>query len=222
MGLVVLALAFVPEGGHPALTTRAHQRRWRGRRACRDFAGAVARGDFRAADLVAAHVLEYRDRRDQAARAGRSRARDLELEVVEWDERKVFALSIDDVRRQFVDPGSLAFWFPGMERLAHDGRVDIVLGAPEPVRLRLVTETWTPELDGMTFTAGCPDFQIDGYLTFRTLIASAAAEGGMRTAVEVWVHMEATGSVGGRRALARARGVVHDGLGRMAAELNPL
>ncbi len=142
--------------------------------------------------------------------------------MIEWDERKLFAVSMDDVRRQFLDPEAIAFWFPGLERVAHDGRVDLVLGPTEPIRLALVSEVWTPDLDGLSFTAACAGFQITGYLTLRTVIARAAPSGEMQAALEVWVHMETTDSPEGRRALARTHGVVHDGLGRMAAELNPV
>jgi hypothetical protein len=217
-GFVMVVLTFVPATGGVSVVGpgRARSGKLR-RRACRAFADAVASGDLEGADVLVARALG-----PAGSEPTPSGVRDPLLDVVEWDERKLFAVGMDDVRRQFQDPAASSFWFMGIERVAHDGRVDLVLGPWDPIRLTLVSEVWSPEGDGLSFTAACAGFQISGYLTFRTVLARAMPTGEMESALEVWVHMETTDSPDGRRALARARGVVHDGLGRMAAELNPL
>jgi hypothetical protein len=142
--------------------------------------------------------------------------------VLGWDERKVFALPLDEVRRQFLDPAASSFWFPDFLRVSHGGRVDLLLGPRDPIRLTLVSETWSDDLNDASFTAACPAFELSGYLTLRAVIAGTSPSGEMRGAVEVWIHMETTESPQGRIALARAQTATRDGLGRMAAELNPL
>jgi hypothetical protein len=187
-------------------------------RACADFADAVALGDFDGADEAVVLVLAGNEpggaQGSRRWRRGRGR-------VIEWDERKRFALPLEKVRHQFVEPAATGFWFPEMERAPEGGGIDVLLGPGEsnPVRL---SESWTPELDGCSFTGEVASFRVSGSLAFRTVIVSAREAGDAVAATEARVHVEATDSAEARQALARARTIVRDGLGRMAAELNPI
>ena len=215
---LVLVLALVPAPGDPAggvVSTVAPRAKVR-RRACRAFADAVARGDLEEADAMAARALEP---------AGHGPARQPDPAAPDVIESgRAEAVRRLDGRRAPPVPGSGGdrLLVPGLERVAHDGRVDLVLGPTEPIRLALVSEVWTPDLDGLSFTAACAGFQISGYLTLRTVIARSAPPGGHADGARGLGRHGDHRFPGGRRALARTHGVVHDGLGRMAAELNPV
>ncbi|MGZ5129479.1 MAG: hypothetical protein ACXWDR_08045 [Actinomycetota bacterium] len=187
-------------------------------RACADFADAVALWDFDGADEIAALVFAGSEgggvRGSCHERRGRER-------VIEWDERTRFALPLEEVRRQFIEPAATGFWFPDMERVPRGGGIDLLLGPGEPIRVRLF-EAWTPELDSCSFTGESSAFRVSGCLDLRTVIVSAREADDVATATEAWVHVEAPASEEARQALARARTIVREGLGRMAAELNPI
>lgn len=187
-------------------------------RVCADFADAVALGDFDGAEAIAVLAFAGSEARGvQGSRGGRpGRTR-----VIEWDERKRFALPLEEVRRQFVEPMAIGFWFPDMERAPDGGGIEVLLGPGEPNRVSL-SETWTPELDGCSFTGEGSSFRVYGRLDFRTVIVSVREPGDVDTATEARVHVETCDSEEARQALAPARTIVRDGLGRMAAELNPI
>jgi hypothetical protein len=184
-------------------------------RACVDFADAVALGDLDGAETIAALVFAGREAR--GSRRGRCGRR----QVIEWDERKRFALPLEKVRLQFIEPAATGFWFPEMERAPEGGRIDVLLGPGESNRVRL-SESWTPELDGCSFTGEAASFRVSGRLELRTVNVGAGARepDDTTTATEARVHVEAPDSDRTRQALARARTIVRDGLGRMAAELD--
>ena len=98
--------------------------------------------------------------------------------------------------------------------------MEVVLGREEPIHLAVVSEAWTPDLDGVVFEASCGAFSMSGSLSVRTVVAGTEASG-LKTAVEVLVHAETIDVPEARRALARAQLITHDGLARMAARLNP-
>ncbi|MGH2591153.1 MAG: hypothetical protein ACRDGW_10205, partial [Actinomycetota bacterium] len=113
-----------------------------------------------------------------------------------------------------------ATWFPDVRRVARGDVVEIVLGREEPIRLTVLSEDWTPDLDGMMFEASSGAFLISGSLSLRTMVAGTELSA-LRTAVEVVIRMEAVDLPEARRALARAQMITHDGLARMAASWNP-
>jgi hypothetical protein len=142
-------------------------------RACADFADAVALEDFHRADEIAALVLPG----SEAGGVGGSRdGRPDRGPVIEWDERKRFALPLPEVRRQFVEPAAAGHWFPEMERVPGGDGVDLLLGPGEPIRVRL-SETWTPELDGCSFTGEGSAFGVSGHLDLRTVMVGPQAGG---------------------------------------------
>ncbi len=208
--LLAVTLSLAADGPSRIAGPRRTGGRGRTNRACRHFAEAVARGDLEAADRAASLALG-------APRAGRHRDRD--RAVIGWDERKLFVVPVEEIRRQFTDPAANEFWFPDVHRRPHGGHIDVFLGTSDPIRLTLESETWTPQ--DLSFTATHGDVRIAGHLSLRTVVTGATPEE-IRAGVEVWIHMETTDTADGRRVLARALNATRDGLGRMAAELNPL
>jgi hypothetical protein len=97
--------------------------------------------------------------------------------------------------------------------------VEIVLGREEPIHLTVVSEVWTPDLDGMMFEASSGAFSIIGSLSLRTIVTEIE-HSALRTTVEVVIHIEGIDVPEARRALSRAQTITHDGLAQMAARLN--
>jgi hypothetical protein len=186
-------------------------------RACADFADAVALGDFDGADETTGLVFAGSEaggaRGSRHGRRGRGR-------VIEWDERKRFARPLGEVRPQSVDRTATGFWFPDMKRVPGGGGIDVLLGPGDLIRVRSV-ETWTPELDGCSFTGGGSAFRVSGCLDLRTVIVGAREAGDVRTATEA-CPCGGPDSEEACEVLARARTIIRDGLGRMAAELSPI
>jgi hypothetical protein len=179
-------------------TSRGHESR-HVLRTSRRFADLVAMGDFEAAD---------------AAIGEASRPR-----VIEWDERAILDLSLDEARRGLTETTPAATWFPDVRRMARGDIVEIVLGREEPIHLTVASEVWTPDLDGMMFEASSGAFSIIGSLSLRTIVTEIE-HSALRTTVEVVIHMEAIDVPEARRALSRAQTITHDGLAQMAARLN--
>jgi len=157
-------------------------------------------GDFEAADAV-------------IGEASRSR-------VIEWDERVILNLPLDEARRELTETAPAATWFPDVRRMTRGDVVEIVLVGQEPIHLMVVSEVWTSELDGMMFEASSGAFSIMGSLSLRRMVAGIE-DSALRTTVEVVIHMEAIDVPEARRALSRAQTITHDGLAQMAARLNP-
>ncbi|SRR6266545_1469426 len=180
-------------------TSRGHESR-HVLRTSRRFADLVAMGDFEAADAV-------------IGEASRSR-------VIEWDERVILNLPLDEARRELTETAPAATWFPDVRRMTRGDVVEIVLVGQEPIHLMVVSEVWTSELDGMMFEASSGAFSIMGSLSLRRMVAGIE-DSALRTTVEVVIHMEAIDVPEARRALSRAQTITHDGLAQMAARLNP-
>lgn len=187
---------------------------WEGRTRRRREPRHVLRTSRRFADLVAVGDLEAADAAASEAFCEASRPR------IGWDERTILDLSLDKARRELTETALAATWFPDVRRVARGDVVEIVLGREEPIRLTVLSEDWTPGLDGMMFEASSGAFLISGSLSLRTMMAGTELSA-LRTAVEVVIHMEAVDLPEARRALARAQMITHDGLARMAASLNP-
>jgi hypothetical protein len=171
----------------------------------RRFAELVAQGDFEAAESIARDVF-----------AGRRLVR-----VVEWDERAVLALSMEQVRRELTDPELAATWFPDARRSTPGDDLELAVGPDERLHLAVASEEWTEDRDGLTWQAVTASFALRGSLSLRTLLTHPAGSQEMTTAVEVAVHMEAPDEPEARRALAAARAITHQGLGRLSALLSP-
>ena len=169
-------------------------------RASRRFADLIASGDFDAAEAAAKQAF---------ANAQGSR-------VVEWNESAILGLSLEEARRELTEPESAATWFPDVQRVDRGEVVEVVLGGGDPVRLRVISEAWTPDLDGVVFETTGGAFSICGSLSLRTVVTGTDARR-LKTAIEVLVHMETIDVPEARRALARARLITGDGLSRMAA-----
>jgi len=170
------------------------------RRAGRRFADLVAMGDFDAAEAAAKQAF---------ATARRPR-------VVEWDERAVLGLSLEEARRVLTGLGSATTWFPDLQGVIRGEVAEFVLDGTDPVALRVVSTAWTADLDGVMFELSGQEYSITGSISLRTVVTGADAPH-LRTAVEVAVHMDTTDLPEARRALARARHLTHEGLCRMAA-----
>lgn len=140
--------------------------------------------------------------------------------IVGWDERAVLDLSLEEARRELTETAAAATWFPDVRRVTRGDVVEVVLGREEPIHLAVVSEAWTPDLDGVVFEASCGAFSMSGSLSVRTVVAGTEASG-LKTSVEVLVRVETIDVPEARRALARAQLITHDGLARMAARLNP-
>jgi hypothetical protein len=170
------------------------------RRAGRRFADLVATGDFDAAEAAAEQAF---------AKVRRPR-------VVEWDERVVLGLSLEEARQELTGAGSLTTWFPDLQRVFRGEVAELLLEGGDPVPLTVVSTAWTPDLDGVMFELSGGAFSISGSLSLRTVVTGADVPH-LRTAVEVAVRMETSDLPEARRALARARHLTHEGLHRMAA-----
>lgn len=207
MGLSVLLATVVCVLGATCLSALGQRdRRGRGResrhvlRMSRRFAELATIGDFEAAEAI-------------IGKAVRSR-------VVGWDERVILDLPLDAARRELTETAAAATWFPAVRRTTRGDVVEVVMVGSEPIHLTVVSEDWTPQLDGMIFEAASGDFSIMGSLSLRAMVA-AVEDSAIRTKIEVVVHMETTDVADARRALSRAQVITHDGLARMAATLNP-
>jgi len=96
-----------------------------------------------------------------------------------------------------------------------EGGTDVLVGRHRRVRLRLLSERWTPG-EGVWFVADADGPVIVGHLTVRPASRSdqpGTGGGG----VEVWAHLEVPRGRRARRVLRAVRSVTRAGLRRRAA-----
>lgn len=136
--------------------------------------------------------------------------------MVEWSERVTLNLSFEEVRRELTEPECAAIWFPDVQRVVRGEVTEFILDGDNPIRLRVVSETWTPDLDGELVEMACGAFSINGSLSLRTIVVGADAPH-LTSAIEVLVHMETTDLPEARLVLGIAHRITREGLSRMEA-----